>query len=95
MRGGWLRSSPRPQLGYPEGVGATEASEDAYTAEPFLPGRGGLPALRKAATVEACATNAVKHFKFTQAERLVPTVHRRPCCGPTTGRPRTGGWCRT
>ncbi|PNG23190.1 UdgX family uracil-DNA binding protein [Streptomyces cahuitamycinicus] len=27
----------------------TSAPEDAYTAEPFLPERGGLPALRKAA----------------------------------------------
>ncbi|MEU6222584.1 UdgX family uracil-DNA binding protein [Streptomyces sp. NPDC047042] len=26
-----------------------EAPEDAYTAEPFVPGRGGLPALRRAA----------------------------------------------
>lgn len=29
---------------------ATEAPEGAYTAEPFLPERGGLPALRRAAT---------------------------------------------
>ncbi|MEV7078728.1 UdgX family uracil-DNA binding protein [Streptomyces sp. NPDC093516] len=28
---------------------ATGAPEDAHTAEPFVPGRGGLPALRKAA----------------------------------------------
>ncbi|MFJ7338754.1 UdgX family uracil-DNA binding protein [Streptomyces sp. NPDC101110] len=28
---------------------AIEAPEDAYTAEPFVPGRGGLPALRRAA----------------------------------------------
>ncbi|MFE9027638.1 UdgX family uracil-DNA binding protein [Streptomyces iakyrus] len=28
---------------------ATEAPEDAYTAEPFVPDRGGLPALRRAA----------------------------------------------
>ncbi|WP_274561295.1 UdgX family uracil-DNA binding protein [Streptomyces spiramyceticus] len=32
----------------PDG-GPGTAPEDAYTAEPFLPGRGGLPALRKAA----------------------------------------------
>ncbi|MFL5993202.1 MAG: uracil-DNA glycosylase, partial [Streptomyces sp.] len=28
---------------------STKSPEDAYTAEPFVPGRGGLAALRKAA----------------------------------------------
>ncbi|MFD5334481.1 UdgX family uracil-DNA binding protein [Streptomyces hawaiiensis] len=128
----------------------TSAPEDAYTAEPFLPGRGGLPALRKAAaecrgcplhrdatqTVfgdgskdarvmlvgeqpgdqedrqgkpfvgpagklldraleeagidpsEAYVTNAVKHFKFTQAEPRKRRIHKAPslremtACGP-------------
>ncbi|MFD5229965.1 UdgX family uracil-DNA binding protein [Streptomyces qaidamensis] len=128
----------------------TSAPEDAYTAEPFLPERGGLPALRKAAaecrgcplhrdatqTVfgagdtdarvmlvgeqpgdqedrqgkpfvgpagklldraleeagidpsEAYVTNAVKHFKFTQAEPRKRRIHKAPnlremtACGP-------------
>ncbi|MFF5969520.1 UdgX family uracil-DNA binding protein [Streptomyces collinus] len=128
----------------------TSAPEDAYTAEPFVPGRGGLPALRKAAgecrgcplhrdatqTVfgagdadarvmlvgeqpgdqedrqgkpfvgpagklldraleeagidpsEAYVTNAVKHFKFTQAEPRKRRIHKAPnlremsACGP-------------
>ncbi|CAL9458418.1 UdgX family uracil-DNA binding protein [Streptomyces sp. enrichment culture] len=30
-------------------MAATESPEDAYTAAPFVPGRGGLPALRRAA----------------------------------------------
>lgn len=30
-------------------MAATKAPEDAYTAEPFVPDRGGLPALRRAA----------------------------------------------
>ncbi|MFC8140173.1 UdgX family uracil-DNA binding protein [Streptomyces paradoxus] len=128
----------------------TSAPEDAYTAEPFVPGRGGLAALRKAAaecrgcplhrdatrTVfgagsqdarvmlvgeqpgdqedqqgkpfvgpagklldralgeagidpsEAYVTNAVKHFKFTQAEPRKRRIHKAPnlremtACGP-------------
>ncbi|MEV5463393.1 UdgX family uracil-DNA binding protein [Streptomyces sp. NPDC002788] len=127
-----------------------EAPEDAYTAEPFVPERGGLPALRRAAgacrgcplhrdatqTVfgagskdarvmlvgeqpgdqedrqgkpfvgpagklldraleeagidpfEAYVTNAVKHFKFTQAEPRKRRIHKAPnlremtACGP-------------
>ncbi|WP_306964904.1 UdgX family uracil-DNA binding protein [Streptomyces afghaniensis] len=129
---------------------ATKAPEDAYTAEPFVPERGGLPALRRAAaecrgcplhrdatqTVfgagnkdarvmlvgeqpgdqedrqgkpfvgpagrlldraleeagidpsEAYVTNAVKHFKFTQAEPRKRRIHKAPslremtACGP-------------
>jgi DNA polymerase len=129
---------------------ATKAPEDAYTAEPFVPDRGGLPALRRAAaecrgcplhrdatqTVfgagskdarvmlvgeqpgdqedrqgkpfvgpagrlldraleeagidpsEAYVTNAVKHFKFTQAEprkrriHKAPNLHEMTACGP-------------
>ncbi|MEU6687598.1 UdgX family uracil-DNA binding protein [Streptomyces sp. NPDC046832] len=129
---------------------ATGAPEDAYTAEPFVPARGGLPALRRAAaecrgcplhrdatqTVfgsgdadarvmlvgeqpgdqedrqgkpfvgpagklldraleeagiepsEAYVTNAVKHFKFTQAEPRKRRIHKAPslremtACGP-------------
>ncbi|WP_338782314.1 UdgX family uracil-DNA binding protein [Streptomyces sp. DG1A-41] len=129
---------------------AIKAPEDAYTAEPFLPERGGLPALRRAAaecrgcplhrdatqTVfgagsqdarvmlvgeqpgdqedrqgkpfvgpagrlldraleeagidpsEAYVTNAVKHFKFTQAEPRKRRIHKAPtlremtACGP-------------
>jgi DNA polymerase len=129
---------------------ATKAPEDAYTAEPFVPDRGGLPALRRAAaechgcplhrdatqTVfgagskdarvmlvgeqpgdqedrqgkpfvgpagrlldraleeagidpsEAYVTNAVKHFKFTQAEPRKRRIHKAPnlremtACGP-------------
>ncbi|MGK5693785.1 UdgX family uracil-DNA binding protein [Streptomyces sp. URMC 128] len=128
----------------------TKAPEDAYTAEPFVPERGGLPALRRAAaecrgcplhrdatqTVfgdgntdarvmlvgeqpgdqedrqgkpfvgpagrlldraleeagidpsEAYVTNAVKHFKFTQAEPRKRRIHKAPslremtACGP-------------
>ncbi|GAP53098.1 UdgX family uracil-DNA binding protein [Streptomyces azureus] len=128
----------------------TKAPEDAYTAEPFVPDRGGLPALRRAAaecrgcplhrdatqTVfgagnkdarvmlvgeqpgdqedrqgkpfvgpagrlldraleeagidpsEAYVTNAVKHFKFTQAEPRKRRIHKAPtlremtACGP-------------
>jgi uracil-DNA glycosylase family protein len=124
--------------------------EDDYTAEPFVPDRGGLPALRRAAadcrgcplhrnatqTVfgagtadarvmlvgeqpgdqedrqgkpfvgpagklldraleeagidlgEAYVTNAVKHFKFTQAEPRKRRIHKAPtlremtACGP-------------
>ncbi|MFF8399417.1 UdgX family uracil-DNA binding protein [Streptomyces sp. NPDC016172] len=124
----------------------TSAPEDAYTAEPFLPERGGLPALRKAAaecrgcplhrdatqTVfgagskdarvmlvgeqpgdqedrqgkpfvgpagklldraleeagidpsEAYVTNAVKHFKFTQAEPRKRRIHKAPSLRETT-----------
>ncbi|WP_307176823.1 UdgX family uracil-DNA binding protein [Streptomyces africanus] len=129
---------------------AIKAPEDAYTAEPFVPDRGGLPALRRAAaecrgcplhrdatqTVfgagnkdarvmlvgeqpgdqedrqgkpfvgpagrlldraleeagidpsEAYVTNAVKHFKFTQAEPRKRRIHKAPslremtACGP-------------
>jgi DNA polymerase len=129
---------------------ATKAPEDAYTAEPFVPDRGGLTALRRAAaechgcplhrdatqTVfgagskdarvmlvgeqpgdqedrqgkpfvgpagrlldraleeagidpsEAYVTNAVKHFKFTQAEPRKRRIHKAPnlremtACGP-------------
>ncbi|MEU0599296.1 UdgX family uracil-DNA binding protein [Streptomyces sp. NPDC006393] len=129
---------------------AAGAPEEAYTAEPFLPERGGLPALRRAAaecrgcplhlnatqTVfgagnadarvmlvgeqpgdqedrqgepfvgpagklldralaeagidpgEAYVTNAVKHFKFTQAEPRKRRIHKAPslremtACGP-------------
>jgi DNA polymerase len=129
---------------------ATKAPEDAYTAEPFVPDRGGLAALRRAAaechgcplhrdatqTVfgagskdarvmlvgeqpgdqedrqgkpfvgpagrlldraleeagidpsEAYVTNAVKHFKFTQAEPRKRRIHKAPnlremtACGP-------------
>ncbi|GAA2763801.1 UdgX family uracil-DNA binding protein [Streptomyces paradoxus] len=129
---------------------ATKAPEDAYSAEPFVPSRGGLVALRKAAaecrgcplhrdatqTVfgagdtdarvmlvgeqpgdqedrqgkpfvgpagklldraleeagidpsEAYVTNAVKHFKFTQAEPRKRRIHKAPnlremtACGP-------------
>ncbi|MCF0081608.1 UdgX family uracil-DNA binding protein [Streptomyces lomondensis] len=128
----------------------TKAPEDAYTAEPFVPERGGLAALRRAAadcrgcplhrdatqTVfgegrqdarvmlvgeqpgdqedrqgkpfvgpagrlldraleeagidpdEAYVTNAVKHFKFTQAEPRKRRIHKAPnlremtACGP-------------
>ncbi|MES5824363.1 UdgX family uracil-DNA binding protein [Streptomyces sp. RG80] len=128
----------------------TKAPEDSYTAEPFLPDRGGLPALRRAAadchgcplhldatqTVfgagtaharvmivgeqpgdqedrqgkpfvgpagklldralaeagidpgDAYVTNAVKHFKFTQAEPRKRRIHKAPtlremtACGP-------------
>ncbi|MFF4353682.1 UdgX family uracil-DNA binding protein [Streptomyces sp. NPDC001530] len=128
----------------------TSAPEDAYTAEPFVPSRGGLAALRRAAagcrgcplhrdatqTVfgagpqdarvmlvgeqpgdqedrqgepfvgpagklldralaeagidpgEAYVTNAVKHFKFTQAEPRKRRIHKAPtlremtACGP-------------
>jgi DNA polymerase len=129
---------------------AIKAPEDAYTAEPFVPDRGGLAALRRAAaecrgcplhrdatqTVfgaggkdarvmlvgeqpgdqedrqgkpfvgpagrlldraleeagidpsEAYVTNAVKHFKFTQAEPRKRRIHKAPtlremaACGP-------------
>ncbi|MFF4837305.1 UdgX family uracil-DNA binding protein [Streptomyces sp. NPDC001315] len=116
------------------------APEDAYTAEPFVPARGGLAALRRAATDcrgcplhrnatqtvfgagaadarvmlvgeqpgdqedrqgkpfvgpagklldralaeagidpgEAYVTNAVKHFKFTQAEPRKRRIHKAP-----------------
>ncbi|WP_345660904.1 UdgX family uracil-DNA binding protein [Streptomyces venetus] len=128
----------------------TKTSEDAYTAEPFLPERGGLAALRRAAAecrgcplhrdatqtvfgagdadarvmlvgeqpgdqedrqgkpfvgpagrlldraleeagidpAEAYVTNAVKHFKFTQAEPRKRRIHKAPslremtACGP-------------
>ncbi|NUR66042.1 MAG: UdgX family uracil-DNA binding protein [Streptomyces sp.] len=127
-----------------------EAPEGGYTAEPFLPDRGGLPALRRAAAgcrgcplhlaatqtvfgagdaharvmlvgeqpgdqedrqgkpfvgpagklldraldeaginpAEAYVTNAVKHFKFTQAEPRKRRIHKAPslremtACGP-------------
>ncbi len=39
----------RARVGYPGGMARSEAPEDAYTAEPFVPGRGGLAALREAA----------------------------------------------
>ncbi|MFI2436841.1 UdgX family uracil-DNA binding protein [Streptomyces sp. NPDC018693] len=129
---------------------STTAPEDAYTAEPFVPERGGLPALRRAAagcrgcplhlnatqTVfgagnpharvmlvgeqpgdqedrqgkpfvgpagrvlgraleeagiepdDTYVTNAVKHFKFTQAEPRKRRIHKAPtlremtACGP-------------
>ncbi|MER7568001.1 UdgX family uracil-DNA binding protein [Streptomyces sp. NPDC048523] len=129
---------------------STKSPEDAYTAEPFVPGRGGLPALRKAAAgCRGCplyrdatqtvfgtgdpharvmlvgeqpgdqedrqgkpfvgpagklldralaeagiepghtyVTNAVKHFKFTQAEPRKRRIHKSPtlremtACGP-------------
>jgi uracil-DNA glycosylase family protein len=129
---------------------ADKAPEDAYTAEPFLPERGGLPALRKAAAdcrgcplhrdatqtvfgegdaharvmlvgeqpgdqedrqgkpfvgpagklldraldeagidpADTYVTNAVKHFKFTQAEpgkrriHKAPTLREMTACGP-------------
>ncbi|WP_328562034.1 UdgX family uracil-DNA binding protein [Streptomyces coelicoflavus] len=125
-------------------------TEDAYTAEPFVPRRGGLPALRRAAAdckgcplhraasqtvfgagkatarvmlvgeqpgdqedregkpfvgpagklldraltdagidpADAYVTNAVKHFKFTQAEPRKRRIHKAPtlretaACGP-------------
>ncbi|WP_030894444.1 MULTISPECIES: UdgX family uracil-DNA binding protein [unclassified Streptomyces] len=131
-------------------MATTRASEDAYTAGPFVPDRGGLPALRTAAadcrgcplhrdatqTVfgagnedarvmlvgeqpgdqedrqgkpfvgpagrlldraleeagidpsETYVTNAVKHFKFTQAEPRKRRIHKAPnlremtACGP-------------
>ncbi|MFJ9148392.1 UdgX family uracil-DNA binding protein [Streptomyces sp. NPDC102270] len=129
---------------------STTSPEDAYTAEPFVPARGGLPALRKAAAgCRGCplyrdatqtvfgtgdpharvmlvgeqpgdqedrqgkpfvgpagklldralaeagiepehtyVTNAVKHFKFTQAEPRKRRIHKSPtlremtACGP-------------
>ncbi|MGP4009568.1 UdgX family uracil-DNA binding protein [Streptomyces sp. 4N124] len=129
---------------------STKAPEDAYAAEPFLPDRGGLPALRRAAAdcrgcplhrdatqtvfgagnsdarvmlvgeqpgdqedrqgkpfvgpaghlldraleeagidpADAYVTNAVKHFKFTQAEPRKRRIHKAPtlremtACGP-------------
>ncbi|MFF7053802.1 UdgX family uracil-DNA binding protein [Streptomyces griseorubiginosus] len=132
----------------------TKAPEDAYTAEPFLPERGGLSALRQAASgcrgcplhrdatqtvfgtgdpharvmlvgeqpgdqedrqgkpfvgpagklldralaeagvdpAEAYVTNAVKHFKFTQAEPRKRRIHKAPslremtACGPWLAR---------
>ena len=131
-----------------------KAPEDAYTAEPFLPKRGGLPALREAAAgcrgcplhrdatqtvfgtenpharvmlvgeqpgdqedrqgkpfvgpagklldralgeagidpAQAYVTNAVKHFKFTQAEPRKRRIHKAPslremtACGPWLAR---------
>ncbi|MFF9817131.1 UdgX family uracil-DNA binding protein [Streptomyces sp. NPDC014006] len=128
----------------------TKAPEDQYDAAPFVPERGGLPALRKAAAgcrgcplhrdatqtvfgagdaharvmlvgeqpgdqedrqgkpfvgpagklldralaeagidpAEAYVTNAVKHFKFTQAEPRKRRIHKAPnlkemtACGP-------------
>ncbi|MFF8671463.1 UdgX family uracil-DNA binding protein [Streptomyces sp. NPDC015242] len=125
---------------------ATGAPEDAYTAEPFVPGRGGLSALRRAAAGcrgcplhrdatqvvfgdgdtdarvmlvgeqpgdqedrqgkpfvgpagklldralaeagidpgEAYVTNAVKHFKFTQAEPRKRRIHKAPTLRETT-----------
>ncbi|MER6411552.1 UdgX family uracil-DNA binding protein [Streptomyces humidus] len=131
-------------------MAVTKAPEDRYTAEPFVPGHGGLTALREAAarcrgcplhrdatqTVfgagpadaelmlvgeqpgdqedrqgepfvgpagklldralaeagidpgEAYVTNAVKHFKFTQAEPRKRRIHKAPglreaaACGP-------------
>ncbi|MGV9276425.1 UdgX family uracil-DNA binding protein [Streptomyces griseosporeus] len=127
-----------------------QAPEDQYTAAPFVPERGGLPALREAAAgcrgcplhraatqtvfgsgdaharvmlvgeqpgdqedrqgkpfvgpagklldraladagidpAEAYVTNAVKHFKFTQAEPKKRRIHKAPtlremtACGP-------------
>ncbi|WP_306190031.1 MULTISPECIES: UdgX family uracil-DNA binding protein [unclassified Streptomyces] len=134
----------------PRTSAAAGAPEEAYTAEPFVPERGGLPALRRAAaecrgcplhlnatqTVfgagntdarvmlvgeqpgdqedrqgkpfvgpagrlldralaeagidpdETYVTNAVKHFKFTQAEPRKRRIHKAPslremtACGP-------------
>jgi uracil-DNA glycosylase family protein len=128
----------------------TTTTEDAYTAEPFVPDHGGLAALRKAAAgcrgcplhrnatqtvfgagkgtarlmlvgeqpgdqedrqgkpfvgpagklldralraagldpADAYVTNAVKHFKFTQAEPRKRRIHKAPtlreaaACGP-------------
>ncbi|GAA4066453.1 UdgX family uracil-DNA binding protein [Streptomyces shaanxiensis] len=40
---------PSPYGGYSDLMVTTRAPEDAYTAEPFVPDRGGLPALRRAA----------------------------------------------
>ncbi|MFF7763265.1 UdgX family uracil-DNA binding protein [Streptomyces griseorubiginosus] len=133
---------------------ADKAAEDAYTAEPFVPERGGLDALRRAAAgchgcplhryatqtvfgtgdpharvmlvgeqpgdqedrqgkpfvgpagklldralaeagvdpAEAYVTNAVKHFKFTQAEPRKRRIHKAPslremtACGPWLAR---------
>ncbi|MER6242975.1 UdgX family uracil-DNA binding protein [Streptomyces griseorubiginosus] len=133
---------------------AGKAAEDAYTAEPFVPERGGLDALRRAAAgchgcplhryatqtvfgtgdpharvmlvgeqpgdqedrqgkpfvgpagklldralaeagvdpAEAYVTNAVKHFKFTQAEPRKRRIHKAPslremtACGPWLAR---------
>ncbi|MFL5995138.1 MAG: UdgX family uracil-DNA binding protein [Streptomyces sp.] len=133
---------------------STKSPEDAYTAEPFVPGRGGLAALRKAAVgcrgcplhrdatqtvfgegsaharvmlvgeqpgdqedrqgkpfvgpagklldralaeagiepADAYVTNAVKHFKFTQAEPRKRRIHKAPslremtACGPWLAR---------
>ncbi|MFF7283613.1 UdgX family uracil-DNA binding protein [Streptomyces griseorubiginosus] len=133
---------------------ADKATEDAYTAEPFVPERGGLDALRRAAAgchgcplhryatqtvfgtgdpharvmlvgeqpgdqedrqgkpfvgpagklldralaeagvdpAEAYVTNAVKHFKFTQAEPRKRRIHKAPglremtACGPWLAR---------
>ncbi|MFF4785260.1 UdgX family uracil-DNA binding protein [Streptomyces griseorubiginosus] len=133
---------------------ADKATEDTYTAEPFVPERGGLDALRRAAAgchgcplhryatqtvfgtgdpharvmlvgeqpgdqedrqgkpfvgpagklldralaeagvdpAEAYVTNAVKHFKFTQAEPRKRRIHKAPslremtACGPWLAR---------
>ncbi|WP_430379686.1 UdgX family uracil-DNA binding protein [Streptomyces sp. B1-3] len=133
---------------------ADKGPEDAYSAEPFVPSRGGLPALRQAASgcrgcplhrdatqtvfgvgdpharvmligeqpgdqedrqgkpfvgpagklldralaeagvdpAEAYVTNAVKHFKFTQAEPRKRRIHKAPslremtACGPWLAR---------
>ncbi len=44
-----MLQSRAPYVGTRPGMVAIKAPEDAYTAEPFLPDRGGLPALRRAA----------------------------------------------
>ena len=143
------RYGPAPLGGY-TGRMAVKAPEDAYTAEPFVPERGGLSALRKAAAeclgcplhrdatqtvfgvgnaharvmlvgeqpgdqedrqgkpfvgpagklldralaeagldpADAYVTNAVKHFKFMQAEPRKRRIHKAPtlremtACGP-------------
>ena len=142
---GLIAQFPAPWGGYP-GRMVTKAPEDAYTAAPFLPARGGLAARRTAAadcqgcplhrdatrTVfgegsaharvmlvgeqpgdqedrqgrpfvgpagklldraladagidpeDAYVTNAVKHFKFTQAAPRKRRIHKAPTLRETT-----------